>query len=84
MPGPLWGAPAGMGPFDPLGRRYFGAGQGIKDGRTAEVMNRKNLYRLYGTPVDILGLPGVSKTCVSLALFDPFHLCLFDKSIIFP
>jgi len=43
-------------------------GRIIADGRTAEVVNKTNLYRLYNTHVDVLGLNGGGRICVPDAL----------------
>ena len=44
------------------------AGVVIADGTTEEVITPANLYRLYNTPVDVLGLDGGGRICVPDAM----------------
>ncbi|BBO93389.1 ABC transporter ATP-binding protein [Desulfosarcina ovata] len=43
-------------------------GQVIADGRTRDVISRNNLFRLYNTPVNVIGLAGGYRICVPEAL----------------
>ena len=43
-------------------------GKVVADGRTNDVISRTNLYRLYNTHVDVLGLDGGCRICVPEAL----------------
>jgi iron complex transport system ATP-binding protein len=55
-------------------------GQVVADGRTSEVINSTNLYQLYNTRVDVLGLNGGGRICVPEALRQ-FSGCVGIRSV---
>ncbi len=44
------------------------AGRVVADGPTADTITRTNLYRIYSTPVDVIGLDGGGRICIPEAL----------------
>jgi len=53
-------------------------GRVIADGATERVITKSNLYRLYNTHVDVLGLEGGTSICVPQAM-KRFHKCSVER-----